>query len=140
MPFYGYIQIQLPIVSREHAKLKVQGHDGAFNIIALSKTNNTKLNGVAIPNRSPLLLYESDIITIGDRHFMWGYPNGSRLSKVKRPEAETIAKRSPVKKAADERASRGERVDPSNEVLPTTYIYAALIILFLGVILGKFFL
>ena len=161
MPFYGYIQIQLPIVSREHAKLKVQGHDGAFNIIALSKTNNTKLNGVAIPNRSPLLLYESDIITIGDRHFMWGYPNGSRLSKVKRPEAETIGKSSPVKKdtveledsnvesitkriveleAAEERESRGKRVDPSNEVLPTTYIYAALIILFLGVILGKFFL
>ena len=87
--------------------------------------------------------------------------DGSRLSKVKRSEAETIAKRSPVKKvsvelgdsnvepitkriveleAAEERASRGKRVDPSNEVLPTTYIYAALIILFLGVILGKFFL
>ena len=184
MPFYGYIgvkkplinineeclfgraegcdiRIDLPTVSREHAKLKVQVSDGTVNIIALSQTNNTKLNGVAIPNGSPVLLYQSDIFTIGDRHFMWGYPNGSRLSKVKRPEAETIAKSSPVKKvsvksgdsnvepitkriveleAAEERASRGNRVDPGNEVLPTTYIYAAFIILFLGVILEKFFL
>jgi len=31
-------------------------------------------------------------------------------------------------------------VGPSNEVLPTTHIYAALIILVLGVMLGKFFL
>merc|ERR1719402_155763 len=31
-------------------------------------------------------------------------------------------------------------VGPSNEALPTTYIYAALIILVLGVMLGKFFL
>merc|ERR1719402_2040994 len=30
-------------------------------------------------------------------------------------------------------------VGPSNEALPTTYIYAALIILVLGVMLGKFF-
>lgn len=33
-----------------------------------------------------------------------------------------------------------ETVGPSNEVLPTTHIYAALIILVLGVMLGKFFL
>ena len=32
------------------------------------------------------------------------------------------------------------QVGPSNEVLPTTHIYAALIILVLGVMLGKFFL
>merc|ERR1712079_717191 len=31
-------------------------------------------------------------------------------------------------------------VGPQNEVLPTTHIYAALIILVLGVMLGKFFL
>ena len=152
------IQIRLPTVSKEHVKLV---YDGAVNIIALSETNDTKLNGVAIPNGTPVLLYQSDIFTIGDRHFMWGYPNGSRLSKVKRPGAETVAKSSPVKRvsvesgdsnvepitkrivkleAAEERASRGNRVDPGNEVLPTTYIYAALIILFLGVILGKFFI
>lgn len=39
------------------------------NIIALSKTNNTKLNGVAIPNGSPVLMYQEDQFTIGDRHF-----------------------------------------------------------------------
>ena len=31
-------------------------------------------------------------------------------------------------------------VGPQNELLPTTYIYAALVILVLGVMLGKFFL
>ena len=34
------IRIDLPTVSREHAKLKVQVSDGTVNIIALSKTNN----------------------------------------------------------------------------------------------------
>ena len=65
------IQIDLPTVSREHAKLKVQVTDGAVNITALSKTNNTKLNGVAIPNDTPVLLYQSDVVTIEDRHFRW---------------------------------------------------------------------
>ena len=32
------------------------------------------------------------------------------------------------------------QVNPTNDVLPTTHIYAALIILVLGVMLGKFFL
>ena len=50
------IRIQLPIVSKEHAKLEVQVHNGTVNLIALSKTNNTKLNGVAIPNALPILL------------------------------------------------------------------------------------
>ena len=96
MPFYGYIgvkkplsnikgeclfgraeecdiRIDLPTVSREHAKLKVQVSDGTVNIIALSKTNNTKLNGVAIPNGPPVLMYQSDMFTIGDRHFRYCY-------------------------------------------------------------------
>ena len=34
----------------------------------------------------------------------------------------------------------GDEIGPSNEVLPTIRIYAALIILVLGLILGKFFL
>ena len=186
MPFYGYIgvkkplinineeclfgraegcdiRIDLPTVSREHAKLKVQVSDGTVNIIALSQTNNTKLNGVAIPNGSPVLLYQSDIFTIGDRNFTWEYPNGSRLSQVKRPEAETIAKSATSKKvsvefedsnvepitkriaeleAAEDEGipSRGKKVGQHHEGLPTTYIFTALIILFLGVILGKFFL
>ena len=145
------IQIRQPAVSREHVKLV---YDGAVNIIALSETNNTKLNGVAIPNGTPVLLHQSDIFTIGDRNFTWEYPNGSRLSQVKRPEAETIAKSATVKKvepitkriaeleAAEDEGipSRGKKVGQHNEGLPTTYIFAALIILFLGVILGKFFL
>ena len=40
------IQIRLLIVSKVHVKLKVQDTDGVVNIIALSKTNNTKRNGV----------------------------------------------------------------------------------------------
>ena len=154
------IQIRLPTVSKEHVKLV---YDGAVNIIALSETNNTKLNGVAIPNGTPVLLHQSDIFTIGDRNFTWEYPNGSRLSQVKRPEAETIAKSATSKKvsvefedsnvepitkkiaeleAAEDEGipSRGKKVGQHNEGLPTTYIFAALIILFLGVILGKFFL
>ena len=93
----------------------------------------------------------------------WEYPNGSRLSQLKRPEAETIAKSSPVKKvsveigdsnvepitkriaeleaAKDEGIpSRSKKVGQHNDGRPTTNIFAALIILFLGVILGKFFL
>ena len=75
------IQINLPTVIREHAKLKVQVTDGVVNITALSKSKNTKLNGAAIPNDTPVLLYQSDVVTIGDRHFRWYYPNGSRLSQ-----------------------------------------------------------
>ena len=71
----------LQTVSREHAKLKVQVTDGLVKITALSKTNNTKLNGAAIPNDNPVVLYQSDVVTIGDRHFRWYYPNGSRLSQ-----------------------------------------------------------
>ena len=71
----------LQTVSREHAKLKVQVTDGVVNITALSKTNNTKLNGAAVPNDTPVLLYQSDVVTIGDRHFRWYYPNGSTFSQ-----------------------------------------------------------
>ena len=114
------IQIRPPIVSKVHAKLKVQVNDGLVNITTLSKTNNIKLNGVPIPKDTPVLLYQSDIFTIGDRHFRWEYPNGSRLSKAKRTQ------------------SRDKKeVGPSNEVLPTICIYASLILV-LGAILGKF--
>ena len=157
------IQIRLPIVSKEHAKLKVQVNDETVNINALSETNNTWLNGVAIPYGTPVLLYHGDVVSIGGRHFWWRYPNGSRLSQVKRPEAETIAKSSPVKKVSVEigdsnvepitkriaefeasedegMPSRGKKVGQQNNGLPTTNIFAALIILVFGVILGKFFL
>ena len=63
------IRIQLPIVSKEHAKLKVKVQDGAVQIIALSKTNNTKLNGGIISNDTPVQLFQEDVFTIGDRHF-----------------------------------------------------------------------
>ena len=96
------IQIRLPIVSKEHAKLKVQVNDETVNINALSETNNTWLNGVAIPYGTPVLLYHGDVVSIGGRHFWWRYPNGSRLAQLKRPEAETIAKSSPVKKVSVE--------------------------------------
>ena len=39
------------------------------HIIALSKTNNTKLNGGIINNEELVLLYQEDVFTIGDRHF-----------------------------------------------------------------------
>ena len=38
--------------------------EGLVNITALSKTNNTKLNGAAIPNDTPVLLYQSAVVTI----------------------------------------------------------------------------
>ena len=86
------IRIELPTVSKKHAKIKVQVTDGAgavnwVTIIALSKTNNTNVNGVSIPSGIPLLLSHNDQFTIGNRHFRWEYPNGS--TSVKRtPEAE----------------------------------------------------
>ena len=87
------IRIELPTVSKKHAKIKVQVTDGAVNwvnIIALSKTNNTNVNGVSIPSGIPLLLSHNDQFTIGNRHFRWEYPIGSPLlSKRERtPEAE----------------------------------------------------
>ena len=96
------IQINLPTVIREHAKLKVQVTDGVVNITALSKSNNTKLNGAAIPNDTPVLLYQSDVVTIGDRHFRWYYPNRSRLSQAKRHKAGLITTSSLVKKVSVE--------------------------------------
>ena len=87
----GLSMDNLQTVSREHAKLKVQVTDGLVKITALSKTNNTKLNGAAIPNDNPVVLYQSDVVTIGDRHFRWYYPNGSVLSQAKRQKAGPIA-------------------------------------------------
>ena len=65
-------------------------------IVALSRTNNTKLNGSVIDNESQVQLFHEDQFTIGDRHFRWEYPTGSRLFQVKRPAPAS----SPVKTPA----------------------------------------
>ena len=48
-----------------------------------------------------------------------------------------ITKRIPELEADKGMLSRGKMVGPSNEILPNTHIYAALIILVLGVSLRK---
>eukprot|EP00092_Neocalanus_flemingeri_P090503 GFUD01114642.1.p1 GENE.GFUD01114642.1~~GFUD01114642.1.p1 ORF type:complete len:197 (+),score=41.33 GFUD01114642.1:70-660(+) len=71
------IRIQLPIVSKEHAKISVKVLDGSVFITALSRTNPTKLNGSPIDNDAPVELRHRDMFTIGDRHFRWEFPEGS---------------------------------------------------------------
>ena len=78
-------------VSTESLTISVQ-----VFIVALSRTNNTKLNGAVIDNESQVQLYHEDQFTIGDRHFRWEYPTGSRLFQVKRPAPAS----SPVKTPA----------------------------------------
>ena len=75
------IRIQHPFVSKEHAKLQAQVSNRRVKLIALSKTNKTKLNGVAITNGLPILLSQDDQFTIGDRHFRWEYPPFSQMER-----------------------------------------------------------
>jgi len=60
-PFFSFFNlfraVKLNAVINQNAVLLV-------NITALSKTNNTKLDGAAIPNDTPVLLYQSAVVTI----------------------------------------------------------------------------
>ena len=79
------IRIQLPIVSKE------QSEDGTVQIIPMSKTNNTKLNGIIMKNDIPVTLVQEDVFNIGDRSFRWLYPNGCELTTVKRPTTAAVS-------------------------------------------------
>jgi len=92
------IRIQLPVVSKEHAKLRVKVQETSVFIVALSRTNNTKLNGDVITIGTDVQLFHGDLFTIGDRHFRWEYPTGSKLFQVPRPEASS----SPIKSRPSE--------------------------------------
>ena len=63
------IKMQLPSVIKKHAKLEAQVSNKTVNLIALSNTFKTKLNGFAIPKGIRIPLFQNDHFTIGDRHF-----------------------------------------------------------------------
>jgi len=71
------IRIQLPVVSKEHARLRVTVSSGQVFLTSLSRTNATKLNDAVLQNEVPTLLSHSDVFTIGDRHFRWEFPKVS---------------------------------------------------------------
>ena len=76
---------QLGMLDQNHVSTESLTISVQVFIVALSRTNNTKLNGAVIDNESQVQLYHEDQFTIGDRHFRWEYPTGSRLFQVKRP-------------------------------------------------------
>ena len=64
------IRIQLPVVSNKHCEITCQG-ENQCTIRNISKTNNTKLNNIIIPQDVDTQIKNKDIITIGDRHLRW---------------------------------------------------------------------
>merc|ERR1711864_47493 len=81
------IRMQLPIVSKEHAKVSVTVDDGKAWLTALSETNPTQLNGEAVENGVRNSLHHNDLFTIGGRHFRWETPEGSRPPPQEESEA-----------------------------------------------------
>jgi len=67
------IIIDLPTVSKEHAKIFVKIEDGSVYITALSETNPSmaKVSGVPIDINVPVKLRRYDVFSIGDRSFRW---------------------------------------------------------------------
>ena len=85
-------------------------------IVALSRTNNTKLNGGVMSIESQVQLFHDDVFTIGDRHFRWEYPTGSKLFKIKRPAAS--ASSSPIKSTPAEVPITKRLAELENEATP----------------------
>ena len=64
----------------------------------------------------------------------------SKTKEDKKDICNQVGPRNEKSKTEKDMEDIGDQVGPSNEVLPTISIYAALIILVLGLMLGKFFL
>ncbi|KAL6045062.1 hypothetical protein STEG23_033686 [Scotinomys teguina] len=100
------IRIQLPVVSKKHCKIEVNGQEAI--LYNFSSTNPTQVNGATIDE--PVQLKHGDIITVIDRSFR--YENGNH-------EDESSSTGCPGKSPGQEPARRASRagfsVDPDEK-------------------------